>query len=167
MANDEERHELFVALLGAVDADDLEVQQQILKQHPPLLAMSDLEGRTAIHRAAGRGMALSLTHLISMSPDLGIVNVSARLHTSLALVLSNDLSHDYCRYAPTPIVRLCTSVPVSATSRASRLCLNAASTSTLKTATASRHSWTPAKQATQMLFGSCSRTAMQACTLAM
>ena len=88
MNNEEERHELFVALLGAVDADDLEVQQQILTQHPPLLAMSDLEGRTAIHRAAGRGMALSLTHLISMSPDLGIVNVSVHWHVLLAVVLS-------------------------------------------------------------------------------
>ncbi len=78
MASEEERHELFVALLGAVDADDLEVQQRILTEHPELLKMSDMEGRTALHRAAGRGMALSLTHLISVSPDLGIANVSPR-----------------------------------------------------------------------------------------
>ena len=78
MASEEERHELFVALLGAVDADDLEVQQRILTDHPELLKMSDMEGRTALHRAAGRGMALSLTHLISVSPDLGIANVSPR-----------------------------------------------------------------------------------------
>ncbi len=80
MASEEERHELFVALLGAVDADDLEVQRQILSEHPELLKMSDLEGRTALHRAAGRGVALSLTHLISMSPDLGIANVSLSHH---------------------------------------------------------------------------------------
>jgi hypothetical protein len=76
MANEDERHELFIALLGAVDAEDLEVQQQLLNAHPDLLMMSDLEGRTALHRAAGRGVALSLTHLISVSPDLGIANVS-------------------------------------------------------------------------------------------
>ena len=76
MANEDERHELFIALLGAVDAEDLEVQQQLLNAHPDLLTMSDLEGRTALHRAAGRGVALSLTHLISVSPDLGIANVS-------------------------------------------------------------------------------------------
>lgn len=82
MANEEERHELFVALLGAVDADDLEVQRQILSEHPDLLKMSDLEGRTALHRAAGRGVALSLTHLISISPDLGISNVRTLRHRS-------------------------------------------------------------------------------------
>jgi hypothetical protein len=76
MANEDERHELFIVLLGAVDAEDLEVQQQLLNAHPDLLLMSDLEGRTALHRAAGRGVALSLTHLISVSPDLGIANVS-------------------------------------------------------------------------------------------
>ena len=76
MANEDERHELFIALLGAVDAEDLEVQQQLLNAHPDLLTMSDVEGRTALHRAAGRGVALSLTHLISVSPDLGIANVS-------------------------------------------------------------------------------------------
>ena len=83
MSNEDERHELFIALLGAVDAEDLEVQQQILTAHPEMLAISDLEGRTALHRAAGRGAALSLTHLISLSPDLGIANVSDYRRTSL------------------------------------------------------------------------------------
>jgi hypothetical protein len=87
MANEEERHELFIALLGAVDAEDLEVQQQILNAHPELLTMSDLEGRTALHRAAGRGVALSLTHLISQSPDLGIANVSFSCMKGFAVVV--------------------------------------------------------------------------------
>jgi hypothetical protein len=72
-----------VALLGAVDADDLEVQHQILSQHMEVIAMTDLEGRSVIHRAAGRGAALSLTHLISMSPDAGIANVSSFIRVCL------------------------------------------------------------------------------------
>ena len=92
MANEDERHELFIALLGAVDAEDLEVQQQLLNAHPDLLTMSDLEGRTALHRAAGRGVALSLTHLISVSPDLGIANVSVSSLASLAPRMRNQRS---------------------------------------------------------------------------
>jgi ankyrin repeat protein len=123
MASEDERHELFVALLGAVDADDLEVQRNILIEHPELLKMSDLEGRTALHRAAGRGLALSLTHLISMSPDLGIANVSICFHVTLALKDSYQLAF---RSVLTVIARLCTSAQASAAHRASKRCSNLA-----------------------------------------
>ena len=102
MANEDERHELFIALLGAVDAEDLEVQQQLLNAHPDLLTMSDLEGRTALHRAAGRGVALSLTHLISVSPDLGIANVSVSSLASLAPRKCQPTQRDTAPAGPQP-----------------------------------------------------------------
>jgi|LauGreDrversion4_2_1035121.scaffolds.fasta_scaffold802252_1 ankyrin repeat protein len=129
MANDDERHELFVALLGAVDADDLEVQQQILMNHPALLAMSDLEGRTALHRAAGRGAALSLTHLISKSPDLGISNVSG-WHCAFVIDSFDALNFHigFTRSELAVSARHCTSAQASAAFSASRRCSNQAQT---------------------------------------